>query len=323
MERKGARHSGTGKIAAVAARQHGVVSVSQLRSCQLSEVQVRKLCARGLLHRVHRGAYSVGNPRLSRQGRWMAAVLASGPGAALSHGHAAALWGIRSRSPSGPVDVVLRTRDGRNRRDGIRVHRPRVLREEEFTSYRGIPVTSAARTVLDLAQYLRGRRLERAADEAQRLRLCAVEDLAEMLDAHRGHPGHRHLLGVLARHEIGSTLTRSELEERFLDLCRRHGLAKPLVNSLLFDYLVDFHWPAARVVVELDGYASHGTRTAFERDRDRDSTLTAEGYVVLRFTWRDLASRRGVVARRVGQTLAARMNRPVAPAGRLTVHIDR
>jgi len=127
-----------------------------------------------------------------------------------------------------------------------------------------------------------------------------------MAIAHPGHPGTRRLKGVLFRHEAGSTLTRSELEERFLALCRKEGLPHPLVNAPLLGYVVDFHWIEAKVVVELDGFASHGTRSAFESDRDRDTALSARGYVVLRFTWRDLTRRTKVVAGRVRRVLRIR-----------------
>ena len=233
----------------------------------------------------------------------MAAVLACGDGAVLSHADAAALWRIVPRAELGPIDVTLRTRAGRRRRAGIRVHRPRYLPEDELAMNDAIPSTTPPRTILDLASSFSTRRLERAIDEGDRLRLVTADDLIELLRRHRGHPGTGHLRGVLARHQIGSTVTRSELEERFLALCRGHSLPQPAVNVPLLDYIVDFFWRKARLVVEVDGRGAHGTRRAFQADRDRDGRLAVAGYRVLRFTWWDVTRRPAVVADRVRQLL--------------------
>jgi very-short-patch-repair endonuclease len=152
---------------------------------------------------------------------------------------------------------------------------------------------------------LSSRQLERTIDEGDRLRLVATDDLIELLRRHRRHPGARCLRGVVARHRIGSTLTRSELEERFLVLCRQRGLPQPQVNVPLLDYVVDFFWPDARLVVEVDGHATHGTRRAFEADRDRDARLTIASYRVVRFTWSDVVRRPAVMEDRVRRLLAA------------------
>src|SRR5215218_7393412 len=268
MPRKSAPHR-RASVAELAERQHGVVASRQLYSLGFSEGQIRTRVEAGWLHPVHRSAYAVGHSRLTREGRWMAAVLACGKHAALSHTDAAALWSIRPAPLPGPVHVTLRTRAGRRRRAGIRVHRPRRLPDDELTTHRGIPCTSPARTLLDLASVLDLRPLERAADEADRLRLVLADDLVELLRRHRGHPGARLLRGVLARHQMGSTVTRSELEERFLTLCRKHRLPQPEVNVPLLDYVVDFLWREAKLVVEVDGRAAHGTARAFQADRDR------------------------------------------------------
>ena len=244
----------------------------------------------------------------------MAAVLACGEGAVLSHLDAACLWSIRPGPPGTTIDVTLPTRAGRRRRAGIRVHRPRRLPEEELSVCRQIPCTTPARTILDLASVIPVRALERATDEADRLALATADDLIELLRCHRGHPGASRLRGVLARHRIGSTVTRSELEERFLVLCRRHHLPQPEVNVPLLDYVVDFLWLAEELIVEVDGHASHGTRAAFQADRDRDGRLTVAGYHVLRFTWWDVTRRPAVVADRVRRVIAAANS----SAGRLT-----
>jgi very-short-patch-repair endonuclease len=236
-------------------------------------------------------------------GHWTAAVLACGTGAVLSHADAAALWLIGPKAPRGPIDVTLRTRAGRRRRHGIRVHRPPYLPEDELTVCRGIPATTTPRTILDLGSVFSARRIERAIDEGDRLGLVSADELVELLRRHRGHPGARRLRGVLARHRIGSTVTRSELEERFLSLCRKHDLPQPSVNVPVLDYVVDFLWPATKLVVEVDGHASHGTRRAFQADRDRDGRLVVAGHTVLRFTWWDVTRRPSVVADRVRRLL--------------------
>ena len=233
----------------------------------------------------------------------MGAVLACGHGAVLSHRSAAALWSIRPQGEPDLIDVTLRTRAGRRRRRGIRVHRPRRLPDDELTTQSEIPATGPARTILDLGSTIDTRPLERAIDEADRLKLVAADDLVELLRRHPGHPGARKLRRVLARHQAGATVTRSELEERFLVLCRRHRLPRPEVNAPLLDYVVDFLWPDARLVVEVDGRATHGTRRAFQADRDRDGRLAVTGYTVLRFTWWDVTRRHAVVADRVQRLL--------------------
>jgi very-short-patch-repair endonuclease len=211
----------------------------------------------------------------------MAAVLACGPGAALSHGSAAQLWGLPGRE-SQRVDVTVPGTGGRKRRRLVVIHRAQ-LRPSEVTVHDGIPVTSPGRTVVDLADYGDRRLVERAIDEAEYLRL----DLSDV-EVRQGRRGSGVLAAVLTRHEVGSTRTRSELEERMLALCREQGLPQPAVNALVEGYEVDFVWRAQRVVVETDGHSAHGTREAFERDRVRDADLTTAGWRVVRVTYRRL-----------------------------------
>jgi very-short-patch-repair endonuclease len=313
MSRKAAPHRPS-SVAELAERQHGVVAAHQLYSLGFSECQVRSRVDAGWLHSVHRSVYAVGHLRITRKGQWMAAVLACGTGAVLSHGDAATLWSIRPDQP-GPIDVTLRTRAGRKRRAGIRVHRPRRIPDDELSVHSQIPCTTPARTILDLAMVLDTRPLERAIDEGDRLRLVAVDDLIELLRRHPGQPGGRRLRGILARHRVGTTVTRSELEERFLALCRKHRLPQPEVNVPLLDYVIDFLWRENRLAVEVDGHASHGTKRAFQADRDRDGQLTVAGYRVLRFTWLDVMHRAIVVADRVRRVLST----PEPQPGRITV----
>jgi very-short-patch-repair endonuclease len=262
------------------------------------------MAANGWIVRVLQGVYAVGYRPLTRQGEWMAALLAMGPGAVLSHRSAGALWKIWGEGERKVVEVVIPRRHGRKRRHGVKIHRPEVLPPEELTEHSGFPVTTAPRTLLDLASSLSGRQLERAIDEAARLRLCTSEEMIAVAQVAR-RPGSRRLLAALGIHEAGSTPTRSELEERFLAICRNRHLPQPEVNVPLLDYVVDFFWPEARLVVEVDGQATHGTRRAFQDDRDRDGRLAVADYRVVRFTWWDVTRRPAVVADRVRRLLAA------------------
>jgi very-short-patch-repair endonuclease len=178
------------------------------------------------------------------------------------------------------------------------------LRPQECTLHCRIPVTTPARTLLDLGTILPRRKLERAVDEAERLGICTEDDLEEIVSAHFGRAGAGTLRTLLNDHRAGSTATRNDFEERFLALCRRYRLPQPDVNVPLLDYVVDFLWPSARLVVEVDGRATHGTRRAFQADRDRDGRLAVVGYQVLRFTWFDVTRRPAVVADRVRRMLA-------------------
>jgi very-short-patch-repair endonuclease len=230
----------------------------------------------------------------------MAAVLACGPGAALSHTSAGALWDIR-RSDAVRIDVTVPTDAGRKPRAGLTVHRARRLRPDEVTTHHGIPVTTAARTLLDLAGKLSERRLHRALDQAEIERLTDYPSLDALARAHPGHKGAGKLRRAVRVHTAGTTLTRSELEELFLKLCRRHGLPQPQVNEYVGEFLVDFVFAPDRLVIETDSWRYHRTRQAFERDRRRDWTLARAGYRTLRFTDRQLVDE----PREVAQALLA------------------
>jgi very-short-patch-repair endonuclease len=256
MSEQGAKDAA---IAGMAARQHGVVIVAQLRGAGIDADGTLYRVRIGRLFRVHRGVYAVGHPGLSREGRWMAAVLACGPDAALSHWSAAALWEMLKARP-GPVDVAVPGDGGRKRRHGIRVHRSATLRARDVTRRNGIPVTMPARTIDDL-------------------RRTAPPDLVR--SAIREAEFQRLPLGA----DVERDGTRSELERRFLALCRRHGLPKPETNTRVAGYEVDFLWREQCLIVELDGYRYHRTRLAFEDDRARDARLKLAGYEVVRFTY--------------------------------------
>jgi very-short-patch-repair endonuclease len=263
------------RLAGLAARQHGVVSRAQLVGLRLSDEAIRKRVVAGRLHRLHRGVYAVGHPAVTQQGRWLAAVLACGPGAVLSHGSAAQLWGLPWRQ-KGRIDVTVPGTGGRRRRRLVVVHRSPMEANEVVVQDR-IPVTSPSRTLVDLADYRRKRPLERAIDEAAFLRL----DSTGVVPRH-GRRGSGLLAEVLERHEPGSTRTKSNLEEAMLAMCREHELPPPEVNADTEGYESDFVWRAQRLIVEADSRAAHLTQAAFEKDRLRDADLTTAGWRVVR-----------------------------------------
>ena len=235
----------------------------------------------------------------------MAAVLACRGGAVLSHRTAASLWGILPR-PRGRPDVDVTALRGRPRsRTGLYVHRSRGLAEAEHTTLDGLPITSPARTILDLAVGLPLSRLERVVAKALRAEICDERSLRRIVDRHRRRAGTAALREVLRR-SGGPVLTRSVAESRFLALLRAAEIEPPRTNAPLEGYEVDFFWPGARLVVEIDGRAYHGSSAMFERDRRRDAAMIGAGYRVQRFTWHQLTDKPEVVLVRVAQALAWR-----------------
>jgi hypothetical protein len=261
-----------GRLAALAARQHGVVGHGQLVELGLSSSAIGMWAKRGRLLRVHRGVYAVGHMALTRNGRFMAAVLACGDGAALSHFSAAVLWGIlEDRGQRIHVTV-----EGNRVCRGVIVHRSPL--EGDRVRRAGIVVTTVGRTLVDLADVVHKRRtLERAFDEAEYLKL----DWESAAPIH-GRRGFRLLTSVLAVHEPGTTRTLSELEERFLAFCEKHGFPRPMVNDSIEGYLCDFVWRDERVIVETDGSRAHGTERARRRDPIKDADLQIAGWRVIR-----------------------------------------
>ena len=246
---------------------------------------------------MHRGVYAVGHAALNQRAIWLAAVLAHGDGAVLSHLSAAALW--RLLAPTRPVDVT--STHGRRGRRGIRLHRGAIHPKERVVRH-GIPVTSVTRTLLDIAELSSERRLRRAYEEADRLGLLRRDSLELVYKRGAG----RHGLTAIGRllDEERSGATRSSLEDLFVDVCRRHGLPIPAVNASLLGFEVDALWPQQRLVVELDGFSFHRHRAAFERDRARDATLQAAGYRVVRFTYRRLEREPTTVAEELRSLLS-------------------
>ena len=275
-------------IRALAADQHGVVSRAQLLDAGLSPTMLKRRIGSGRLLQLHRGVYAVGHRELRREGQWLAAVLAVGRGAVLSHRQAAALHGFRT---AGGVRIDVTSTGRAGNQSGIRTHHTRSLDDRDITTRRGIPVTTVARTLVDLAGVVPKDHLYRALREADRLRLLdvkALEACRTRMKTRRG-PGDRALKEALAELKaMATTLTYSALEDAFLALLKRAGLPKPEVNVVIEGMRVDMLWREQRVVVETDGWAFHNTRQAFEADRTRDAHLTAAGYRVLRFTHRQV-----------------------------------
>jgi Protein of unknown function (DUF559) len=257
---------------------------------------------------VHHGVYAVGYRRLTQDGRWMAAVLACGPGAVLSHRSAAQAWGIWPRSASFAPEV---TRPGAFRgRDGIEIHRG-TLMDDEVTEHDGIPITSIFRTIFDLAAIASMREVERTSHEAEVRRMTDRVSLPTLLQRYPGRRGATKVRRLLTSKEPAG-ITDEELEERFVAFLDANGFPRPLFNGTLRlrERLLrpDCMWPRQRLIVELDGRAAHGTDRAFESDRKRDRELLAEGWRSIRVTWRQLrdepdaiaADLRGAVAEKGG-----------------------
>jgi very-short-patch-repair endonuclease len=258
-------------VAGIATRQHGVITFRQLVAAGFSPSGVVHRARAGRLHRIHRGVYAVGHPRLSNEGRWTAAVLACGEGAVLSHRSAAALWGLL-RASDGPVDVTTPSTAGRRNRRGIRVYRSSSLTSGTTTIRGNIAVTTPQRTLADLRRVVAVQLWRSAARRAE-------------------------VLGLGARAADGGPApTRSELEDRFLRLCRRHRLPLPEVNVRVGPFLVDFLWRDRLLIVEADGYRYHRGRQAFESDRARDLELRRLGYDVIRLTFRQVVDEPAAVS---------------------------
>jgi len=251
----------------------------------------------GRLHRVHAGIYAVGHRLVSKQGWWMAAVLASGPGAVLSHQTAAALWSLRGYS-GGAVHVTLARKSTSSKR--IRRHRSQVPIDER-TEKEGIPMTSIHRTIFDLAATAAVDEVVAMIKEAEYLNLWDRLSLWDLLERYAGKRGSRNLRSALKRiteEPVGRK--RSRLEERFAPFLRRYRLPLPRFNDwVLLDnkpYRVDCHWPNTRLIVELDGWEGHSSRSAFQDDRARDRALKVAGYSVVHLTWAQLDSEPAQIA---------------------------
>jgi very-short-patch-repair endonuclease len=292
------------RLAAFARANYGVVSREELRALGLGAKAIEHRLSIGRLQRVHMGVYAVGHRFLAREGRWRAAVLACGEGAVLSHWDAAALLDLAPNRGS-RIHVTRPSNAGRAPdRRVIHLHRVGTFRAWEGTLIDGLPTTTVARTLLDLSPHLRPRAMEDLIGRADRMQLFDLHAVHRTLAAHprqHGAPRLRLLLGELAL--TGAADLRSWLEVQLLQLCDDHGLPRPRTNVMVAGCLVDVHWPGTKLVVEADSYSFHSTRSQFERDRSRDQALTLAGYVVVRFTYKQVTETPEAVAHTIRRLL--------------------
>ncbi|CAN5637133.1 DUF559 domain-containing protein [soil metagenome] len=311
-----------GLVDRIAERQHGVVTLDQLREAGLTRQMVRLRVRKGRFAPLHRGVYQVG-PRLSARADEMAAVLACGGRAVLSHRSAAALWGLlpwphTAGSPESIPREVSVFRSDRGAADaGVLAHRVTTFGPDDRTIREAIPVTTAARTILDIATLVARRPgtaegdplppvahrdLERVVARAEREGLAALADVRARLDASPRWPGSvllREILDV----EGGPAFTRSEAEARFLELVRSADLPPPQTNTRVGRFELDVLWKGAGLAIEVDGYGFHASRDRFEGDRIRDAELAARGILVIRVTWRQIRDAPAAVVGRVARAL--------------------
>lgn len=279
---------------------------------------LRSRLANGQLLPLHRGVYAVGHMHLRPNGFRLAAVLAVGPGAVLSHRDAGALHGLRD---GGGVRIDVSTPAERRSTERIRVHGRRRLDPQDVTTVEGIPVTTVSRTLVNLGEVLAPDAVRKALSEAERQRTLDVKGIEEALGRLRGRRG-RSLAAVRAAlrdlSDHGATLTRSPLEDRLLPLLDAHALPRPATNVYVEGYEWDAVWATARLAVELDGWDAHKTRRAFQHDRTKANALTGAGWTVLRYTHDDLVRRPEVVVAGVrnGLSRAAGSARPPRAAAR-------
>jgi predicted transcriptional regulator of viral defense system len=281
---------------AQATAQHAVIAVYQLRELGLVPATVRARRAAGQLHRIHHGVYSlVPRELLKREGLYMAAVLACGPGAVLSHRSAARLHGLRNYDYH-RIEVTVPGRSTRTH-TGVLVHRSTTLTQADVTVVNHIPTTTIARTLFDIAACITPRQLERAFDQADAMQVLDLNEIRDQVARNPTRPAAKAVKHLLKTHYIGSTPTENEFEEKFLALTRSLKLPDPTPQFWIDPgdgeppIRADFAWPDRKIVVETDGEKTHGTRRAFETDRRRDQRLAAAGWTVIRTTWRQLTYR--------------------------------
>lgn len=281
------------RIATIAERQYGIVARRQLLTVSVSASTIARWVEAGHLHRLHRGVYAVGHRNVSREGCWLAAVLACGAAAGLAGISGCQLLGLVRRRRIDPIHVCVPDRAKRSP-GGVIVHRPRSLELQDLTTHRGIPVTTATRTIFDVASTLRTKELRAAFEQAEYLELLDRPRLTSLLDGARGRRGLGELRALVGAVAIPLSETRSRLERLVLSICRTHGLPIPGVNVPLLDYEVDFHWPQARFVVEADGGNHVGERR--DRDNARDVALARVGQLVRRYSGEALRDERAVAS---------------------------
>jgi very-short-patch-repair endonuclease len=301
MRSKGSSRSADAVIAGLAEGQFGVVAWWQLREMGVGPQVVQRRVARGALRRVYRGAYAVGGADVPWPGRMLAAVLACGPRAVLSHRSAAQAWGLMSHRAIRPEVTRPTSHRGLS---GIVVHHS-ALRPDEVGEARGIPVTSVPRTLLDIAAMVEARELERCWNEMEVRELRDPLSVPDVIARHQGRRGVA-ALRAQAASNVPADRTRNDLEEGFLRLVAAHGLPRPRMNAHVAlrgrFFEIDALWEAQRLAVELDGGA-HRTRRAFRKDRERDRILLAEGFRTGRITWDQLRDEPEQIAADLRSTL--------------------
>lgn len=280
-----------------------MVARPQLRGLGLDDDRIDRALSAGRLHRVHQGVYAVGHSRLSHLGRWSAAVLACGHEAALGYRSAAALLELRSSSAT-RTEVVLASRSRRAHRD-VRVYCHAGLQPDELTVRDGIPVTTVARTLLDLASVVSPHQLRRAVSQAEVLGVFDLAAVQTLLDRHPRHRGARALRDVL-RSWDEPDLLRSPLERAFLELCARHGLPKPVMNGTALGMEIDAQFPDHEVAVELDGARFHRGVLKREDDYAKRARIEAEGWRFVAFTYRQVTDDGGDFPARILHRMFAR-----------------
>lgn len=283
-------------IAAVAAKQLGNITRGHLFEIGLNKHDISYRVKVGRLFRVFRGVYSVGHLPLSPQAWAGAAVLACGPGAALSHGSAMALWGYW-RQWDRPYEVTI---VGDRRTKGVRVHRSTTLTWRDVTKQLGVRVTTPGRTLVDMAPRLNDKSLKSAVNKALHSLWLTEDQLADTLGRHPHAPGANRIAKLIGR---AGTPPRSDWEEEFPGFCKAHGLPEPVMGQPLHGYIVDALFPAERVIVELDSKGFHMGAIPFEGDRDRDADMLAHGFVTVRITWERTEERPQREARRLRRIL--------------------
>lgn len=271
-------------VARLASVRQGMVTTRQLMDAGFGRNAITRRVAGGWLIRRHTGVYQLG-VHAGPYGDEMAALLACGSGAVLCRWASTAVFDLCARGDQ-PVDVMVPV-DFAGHPVGVRRHCSRRLPPGDVVERYGMPVTTPARTLLDLAATTPRRQLERLVEEAQVKRLASYGELLAVVERGSGRRGVGKLRDIVALLDAPS-FTRSEAERRLLDLVRAAGLPAPRTNVCVVGVEVDALWPERRLVVEVDGYAFHGTRAAFERDRRRDARLLVAGYRVIRLTWRQL-----------------------------------
>jgi len=293
-------------LATLAASQHGVVASRQLATLGFSPSSIRRMCERGWLFRIHHAVYAVGHPRLTLHGRWMAAVLACGAEAVVSHHQAAALHGLR-RAPWSPIHVTAPcARD----HPGVRCHVARGMRGRPRVIVDGIPVTSIERVFLDMATVLGRQPLRSLLEAAQRNGSFEFDRVLDAIERSNGHRGIGPLRAGLALLGDSAPATRSGIEILFLELIRAAGLPEPSVNVIAVGDVVDFHWPQFNLIVEVDSWRYHRLRRPFEEDKRRGNRMELAHVMVLRYTDQRLREE----PEQVVAELRAAMSRPWAGA---------